>query len=116
MLVVRRSKSIVFAVMIGGVLTTSAARPADSYHVVHGWPQLPPGEALGRATGVDVDSRGNVLVFHRAGRRWSEPMPTTTIGRATIWVFEKQSVPASAILGRQSVRDAAWASNRSIWD
>jgi peptidylamidoglycolate lyase len=90
MLVVRRSKSIVFAVMIG-VLTTSAARPADSYHVVHGWPQLPPGEALGQATGVDVDSRGNVLVFHRAGRRWSEPMPTTTIGRGTIWVFEKQS-------------------------
>jgi hypothetical protein len=27
--------------------------------------RLPPGATLGQATGVDVDSRGNVWVFHR---------------------------------------------------
>lgn len=43
--------------------------------VVHGWPLLPTGEILGQATGVAVDSRGAVLVFHRAGRTWVEPFP-----------------------------------------
>jgi peptidylamidoglycolate lyase len=83
-----RMKPLVLATVVAGVLSTSAA---DNYRVVHGWPQLPPGDALGQSTGVDVDSAGNVLVFHRAGRRWSEPMPETTINRATIWVFERES-------------------------
>jgi peptidylamidoglycolate lyase len=84
-----QTKALVLAIMIAGVLSTT--RASDNYRVVHGWPQLPPGDALGQATGVDVDSAGNVLVFHRAGRRWSEPMPETTIDRATIWVFDGES-------------------------
>lgn len=39
-----------------------------SYQVVHGWPALPDGYALGQATGVDVDSQNRVWVFHRAAR------------------------------------------------
>jgi peptidylamidoglycolate lyase len=73
---------------------TSRAQPGrngERYEVVHGWPELPPGEILGQATGVDVDSKGNVWVFHRAGREWSEPFPTDPIGRPTVWVFDGHS-------------------------
>ena len=61
------------------------------YQVVHGWPTLPPGEVLGSAAGVDVDSHGAVFVFHRAGRTWQEPLPTTPIQRPTIAVFDGPS-------------------------
>lgn len=70
---------------------TVGAQPAhtvERYEVVHGWPELPPGEILGQATGVDVDSKGNVWVFHRAGREWTEPFPKEAIGRPTVWVFD----------------------------
>jgi hypothetical protein len=73
---------------------TSGAQPAqevEGYEVVHGWPDLPPGEILGQTTGVDVDSKGNVWVFHRAGRAWSEPFPIEPIGRPTVWVFDGNS-------------------------
>lgn len=39
-----------------------------SYQVVHGWPQLPEGFALGHVTGVEVDSHNHVFVFHRGDR------------------------------------------------
>jgi hypothetical protein len=43
------------------------AQGADSkYQVVENWAHFPPGvEKWGGATGVDVDSKGNVYVFHR---------------------------------------------------
>jgi peptidylamidoglycolate lyase len=59
--------------------------------VVHGWPTLPEGEVLGSAAGVDVDSHGAVFVFHRAGRIWQEPLPTTPIERPAIAVFDGES-------------------------
>ena len=59
-----------------------------SCSVVHSWPTLPTGEILGQATGVGVDSRGAVLVFHRANRTWIEPFPTDQIAAPTIWAFE----------------------------
>ena len=61
---------------------------APHYRVVHGWPQLPAGEILGQATGVGIDSKQNVWVFHRAGREWSDPMPDEAIDRPTIAVFD----------------------------
>ena len=36
--------------------------------MVHGWPQLPDGFALGRVSGVGVDSHNHVFVFHRGDR------------------------------------------------
>lgn len=65
--------------------------PAVDYHVVHGWPDLPEGRVLGSAAGVAVDSKGEVLVFHRAGRTWSEPLPLTLIAAPTIAVFDGAS-------------------------
>lgn len=85
----------VAAALVATLLAATAeAQPAptvERYEVVHGWPQLPPGEILGQATGVDVDSKGNVWVFHRAGRAWSEPFPIEPIGRPTVWVFDGQT-------------------------
>lgn len=66
--------------------------PRGRYEVVHGWPQMPEGRILGQATGVDVDSRGQVYVFHRAGRLWSNQQPALpTISRPTVDVFEAAS-------------------------
>lgn len=64
------------------------AAPGITYEVVHGWPELPPGEILGQATGVDVDSHGDVFVFHRAGRTWTTPFPSEPISTPTVWVFD----------------------------
>jgi peptidylamidoglycolate lyase len=58
-------------VLAGCAGPASLRGSGDSFQVVHGWPQMPEGRILGQATGVDVDPRGNVFVFHRAGRMWS---------------------------------------------
>jgi peptidylamidoglycolate lyase len=39
-----------------------------AYEVVHGWPQLPDGFALGQVSGVGVDSHNRIWVFHRGDR------------------------------------------------
>jgi peptidylamidoglycolate lyase len=64
---------------------------ADNYSVVHGWPVLPTGRALGRASGVEVDSHNHVFVFHSAEREWSEPFPVEAIEAPTIVVFEAET-------------------------
>lgn len=38
---------------------------AEGYKVVHGWPELPEGFAFGQVSGVGVDSKDRVFVFHR---------------------------------------------------
>jgi DNA-binding beta-propeller fold protein YncE len=73
------------------VLSANVAAHSSSrglYHVVHGWPELPKGRVLGAAAGVAVNSKGEVLVFHRAGRVWSEPLPLTPINLPTIAIFD----------------------------
>jgi len=78
--------------LIAGCANTAAERAAPAaYAVVHGWPQLPEGRILGQATGVDIDSAGNVLVFHRARRAWSEDPALPFISEPTIDVFEGRS-------------------------
>ena len=77
--------TLLFAI---GAVADETTRLSARYQVVHGWPELPPGEILGQATGVDVDSKGRVWVFHRAGRAWSDPFPTDPIAHATVWVFD----------------------------
>lgn len=59
-----------------------------SFSVVHGWPILPEGRTLGSAAGVGVNSKGEVLVFHRASRVWSEPLPLDAIHAPTVAVFD----------------------------
>jgi peptidylamidoglycolate lyase len=79
------------------------------YKVVHGWPQLPQGRILGQATGVDVDSHGNVFVFHRAGRTWAGPSAPDDpslepIEPATVEVFD----------GRSGRHLRSWGANRFL--
>ena len=58
---------LVLLVLAAGpnLLTISANH---SYQVVHGWPKLPEGFALGQTTGVEVNSKNQVVVFHRGAR------------------------------------------------
>ena len=48
--------------------------------VVSDWPSLTPVETtkLGQVTGVSLDSKGHVIVFHRASRIWDEKYVTTS--------------------------------------
>lgn len=59
----------------------------EFYEVVHDWPRMPEGRILGQATGVDVDSRSQVYVFHRSTRTWSEDPALPPISGTTIEVF-----------------------------
>ena len=82
------------AVLIAVAATPSSSAPpaaSPAYRVVHGWPSLPAGEILGQATGVGIDSKQNVWVFHRAGREWSDPMPADPIEQPTVAVFDGRS-------------------------
>jgi peptidylamidoglycolate lyase len=77
--------------------------PAGHYHVVHGWPVLPPGEVLGAVSGVGVDSNGDVFVFRRANRVAlpSGDYDPTPIPRPTVLVFN----------GRSGALVAKWGAN-----
>jgi peptidylamidoglycolate lyase len=75
----------------GSVSPSATQSLSPKYTVVHGWPQIPVGRILGQATGVDIDSAGNVYVFHRAGRAWSVDPTLPLIAQSTIDVFESQS-------------------------
>ncbi len=66
--------------------TMAAAQP--KHEVVPGWPKLPEGHVLGLCAGVGVDAQNRVFVFHRSGRKWSNPFPKEAIGAATVSVFE----------------------------
>lgn len=80
------------AALLGLLLLGAAPQAAKpGYRVVHGWPQLPEGRVLGSAAGVAVDRANQVYVFHRAGRVWSEPLPTDPIAGPTIAVFDSGS-------------------------
>lgn len=69
-------------------MTDAALADGGGYSVVHGWPTLPQGHALGRASGVAVDSHNHVVVFHSVDRDWSDPFPDDPIEGATIAVFD----------------------------
>jgi peptidylamidoglycolate lyase len=60
----------------------------ETYRLVPNWPRLPDGLILGQVSGVDVDSKGNVFVFHRAERVWNgEPIKLELITSPTILVL-----------------------------
>ena len=66
------------------------ATAPGQYHVVHGWPQLPPGEVLGAVAGVGVDTNGRVFVFRRAGRAAlaNGDFDPTPIPRPTVLILD----------------------------
>jgi peptidylamidoglycolate lyase len=63
------------------------------YKLVKDWPVLPAGYKLGNPTGIGVDSNQNIIVFHRAGRKWSllESIPDSSITSNTILIIENKT-------------------------
>lgn len=87
-MVIRMLLLLLSALALGRAAVQAQDRPVAGYQVVHGWPRLPDGYALGQATGVGIDSRNHVIVFQRAGRLWTEPMPIEKIDGPTIVEFD----------------------------
>ncbi len=63
----------------------------DSYQAVPDWPQLPKEHVLGLCAGVGVDAQNRVFVFHRSGRKWSNPFPKEPIPQPTVSVIDGAS-------------------------
>jgi peptidylamidoglycolate lyase len=73
-----------------GAMSTENA--SIRYQVVNGWPQLPPGRDLGEVSGVGVDARGEVFVFHRNDRVWpdSDVLSLKAIALPAVTIFDGQ--------------------------
>lgn len=70
----------------------SPAPTGEAYHLVPDWPRLPDGLVLGQVAGVDVDSKSNVYVFHRAERFWGgEDIELEFIASPTILVLDSET-------------------------
>jgi peptidylamidoglycolate lyase len=88
---------VIFALSFGlvwGITKFRASPPptGESYDIVPGWPRLPEGITLGQVSGIDVDSNGNVFVFHRAERFWDgEELTLDLIPSPTIFVFNAET-------------------------
>ncbi len=64
----------------------------SSYTVVHDWPTLPTGTALGQVSGVAIEASGDVLFFRRADHDWfGGIVPVNPIISPTILRFEPKS-------------------------
>jgi len=61
------------------------------YELVEGWPQLSPGYILSQPTGIGIDSREHIFVFHRTGRKWTNPFPDSLISLNTILELENET-------------------------
>ncbi len=62
-----------------------------AYELVDKWPQLSPGYILGQPTGVGIDSREHVFVFHRSGRTWTALFPDSLISSNTILELDNET-------------------------
>jgi peptidylamidoglycolate lyase len=62
---------------------------AAELRVVNGWPRLPEGEILGQVSGVASDSKGNIFVFHRGQRPWTNDLSKAAlIAEQVVVVFD----------------------------
>lgn len=71
--------------------TTSNESPQVNYELIKDWPQLLPGYNLGQPTGIGIDTSNHIFIFHRAGRRWTEPFPDSAISLPTILELDNGS-------------------------
>ena len=74
---------------------------ANRYEVVHGWPALPEGFMFGHVTGVGVDSRNQVFVFHRADHSILEKTFDEPISSPVVTCFD----------GKTGELVASWGAN-----
>jgi peptidylamidoglycolate lyase len=62
------------------------------YELVKDWPNLPGDLKLGEPTGLGIDTSENIVVFHRAGRKWPllGSMPDNPIQQKTILILDRK--------------------------
>ena len=62
----------------------------SEYFLVSNWPELADNFELGTPTGIDLDSQGNIFVFHSASREgWVIPFPDDYIPEETILMLDR---------------------------
>jgi peptidylamidoglycolate lyase len=66
---------------------------AIKYKLVKDWLKLPDSIMLGNPTGISIDINQNIVVFHRADRKWSllGSMPDKPIQSKTILIIDKDN-------------------------
>ena len=69
----------------------SCTNKKNSEYKLQDWPQSSNEMSMGQVTGVDITSENQVVVFHRANRIWTDPMPAQNILLATIFVYDALS-------------------------
>jgi peptidylamidoglycolate lyase len=97
-------KKFIFSLLIltGLLLTSYYLQPIKKgagldaltkYELVKDWPQLPPDLKLGNPTGIGIDTNQNIVIVHRADRKWPVlgSMPTSNIQSNTILIFDKDN-------------------------
>ena len=76
------------------VVAKYMAAPAptgEAYQFAPDWPRLPTGIEIGQVSGVGVDSRGDVFVFHRAEKVWEgEELALEFIPSPTVFVLDAE--------------------------
>ncbi len=70
------------------LLLACQATAGETWQVAANWPSLPADVQLGVCAGVGVDANNRVFVFHRSGRKWSNPFPTEPIAEPTVSVLD----------------------------
>lgn len=86
------------------ILLFGSSLARAQHEVVPDWPRLPEGHVLGLCAGVGVDAQNRVFVFHRSGRKWSNPFPKEPIKEPTVSIFD-------GVTGKLL---ATWGENRFI--
>ncbi|GEO09250.1 peptidyl-alpha-hydroxyglycine alpha-amidating lyase family protein [Segetibacter aerophilus] len=63
------------------------------YELIKNWLHLPEDIKLGNPTGIGIDTNQNIVVFHRADRKWPliGEMPATPIQSKTILIISKST-------------------------
>lgn len=100
-----KTSFLLFWVLLPFSLVFTLATSAQYHHEVDPeWPNLPEGHVLGLCAGVGVDAQNRVFVFHRSGRKWSNPFPKDSIAAPTISVID----------GASGKLLATWGENRFV--
>ena len=61
------------------------------YEIVTEWPELSQGYKLSQPTGLGIDKDDHIFIFHRTGRKWTNPFPDSLISQNTVLELDNAS-------------------------